>query len=81
MSAHDYGVLVEAVSWIEQHSGNDAPVYPRIQRLSAVVDNISKRRQPDSFPEPRQPIAAPRTIDLRNASPANAGSNTNQGQS
>jgi hypothetical protein len=72
MSDHDYGVLVEAVRWIEQHSGDDAPVYPHLERLSALVENISRRGQ--SAPEP------PRTIDLRNAPGANAGSSTDRDQ-
>jgi hypothetical protein len=44
MSDHDYGLLVQAVGWIEQHAGADAPEYPHLRSLSGVVDNIAKRR-------------------------------------
>jgi hypothetical protein len=52
MSDHDYGLLVEAVGWIEQHSSVDAPAYQHLGRLSELVDNISKCRQPNDFSEP-----------------------------
>jgi hypothetical protein len=44
MSDHDYGLLVQAVGWIEHHAGADAPEYPHLPSLSGVVDNIAKRR-------------------------------------
>jgi hypothetical protein len=44
MSDHDYGLLVEAVGWIEHHAGADAPEYPHLPSLSGVVDNIAKRQ-------------------------------------
>jgi hypothetical protein len=47
MSDRDYGVLLDAVAWISQHAGVDAPDYPYRDRLAEVVNNISQRRQPD----------------------------------
>jgi hypothetical protein len=47
MSDHDYGLLLEAVGWIEQYAGVDAPDYPHMARIAEVVTNISKRWQPD----------------------------------
>jgi hypothetical protein len=47
MSNYDYAILVEAVAWIKAHAGNDAPPYPRLDRLVEVVDSIARRKQPD----------------------------------
>ncbi len=47
LSDHDYGLLVQAVGWIEYHSGVDAPHYPALDRLSSVVNCIAKRREPE----------------------------------
>ena len=47
MSDCEYGVLAEAVAWIELHAGNDAPEYPQLARLSDVVNSIARRREPD----------------------------------
>jgi hypothetical protein len=45
MSDHDYGLLVQAVGWIEDHAGVDAPEYPHLDRLSSVVICIAKRHK------------------------------------
>lgn len=54
MSDHDYGLLVQAVGWIEHHAGLDAPEYPHLTALSSVVDCIGKRREP-AIAHERQP--------------------------
>jgi hypothetical protein len=68
MSDHDYGLLVQAVGWIEHHAGADAPEYPHLPRLSDVVDNIAKRRLPEGSNDrwPSSPAMAV-VIDLRRA--------------
>jgi len=60
MSDHDYASLLDAVGWIEHPSAVDAPDYPHRDRLAEVVNNISKRRQPDAEVAP-QPARWPRT--------------------
>jgi hypothetical protein len=66
MSDHDYGLLVEAVGWIEQHAAVDAPEYPHLPSLSLVVDNIAKRQTPrdSKDPRPTSPSGAV-VVDLR----------------
>ena len=54
MSDHDFGVLLQAVGWIEQHARLDAPDYPLLEELSSVMNNIAKRREPES-PYQRRP--------------------------
>jgi hypothetical protein len=54
MGDHDFGVLLQAVDWIEQHARLDAPDYPLLEELSSVVNNIAKRREPGS-PYQRRP--------------------------
>jgi hypothetical protein len=51
MSDHDYRLLVEAAGWIERHAGVDAPAYPRLDRLSSVVNCIARRREPEISPK------------------------------
>jgi hypothetical protein len=60
MSDADYAVLVEAAGWIRQHSGIDAPDYPRLERLVEVVDSIARRRQQplEDFPSVEPPEGA-----------------------
>ena len=54
MSDHDYGLLLQAVGWIEYHAGLDAPDYPQVGQLSGAVDCIDKRRE-SGVPHQRQP--------------------------
>ena len=56
MSDHDYGLLVQAVGWIEHHAGLDAPDYAGLARLASVVDCIGKRREPE-MPHESQPVS------------------------
>lgn len=42
MSDHDYGLLVEAVGWIQQHARVDAPAYPTLESLVGVMDRVSR---------------------------------------
>src|SRR5471030_239874 len=56
MSDHDYGLLLQAVGWIEHHAGTDAPEYAGLGRLSLVVDNIGKRREPE-MPHESEPVS------------------------
>jgi predicted RNA-binding Zn-ribbon protein involved in translation (DUF1610 family) len=46
MSDHDCGLLVEAVEWIQQHAGVDAPSYPALERLAGVMDRVSPGGEP-----------------------------------
>jgi len=56
MSDHDYGLLLQAVGWIEHHAGTDAPEYAGLGRLSMVVDNIGVRREPE-MPHESGPVS------------------------
>ena len=42
MSDRDYAALVDAVQWVRQHSGTDAPQYSGLDNLCRVVDSIAK---------------------------------------
>jgi len=65
MSDHDYGLLVQAVGWIEHHAGADAPEYPHLRTLSGVVDNIAKRRVRGSSKDRTAASAGGVVVDLR----------------
>lgn len=67
MSNTDYAELVAAAQWIEQHAGKDAPEYPKIDKLSRVVADIARRRQPDSSQPWRPPPVDETVVDLRKA--------------
>jgi hypothetical protein len=40
VSDSQYLVLLNAVRWIEQHAGIDAPEYPQLRMLTEVVDSL-----------------------------------------
>ena len=69
MSDRDYAVLAEAARWIERHAGDDAPEYPSLAKLSAVVNSIAKRHDPDSS-QGRRPVSPGDglIVDLRRGS-------------
>jgi hypothetical protein len=58
MSECEYRVLTEAVAWIEMHAGKDAPECPQMARVSEVVNNIARRREPDGSKQwrPARPV-------------------------
>jgi hypothetical protein len=38
-----YAVLLNALTWIDQHAGIDAPEYPQLRMLTEVVDSLGPR--------------------------------------
>jgi hypothetical protein len=48
MSDSDYAALRHVVGWLEQHAGNDATEYPELEAVTRVVNDIARRREPDS---------------------------------
>jgi hypothetical protein len=41
----EYAVLLDALRWIEDHAGVDAPEYPGIRVLADVVDSLGRRQK------------------------------------
>jgi hypothetical protein len=65
MSERDFATLLDAASWVQLHSGVDAPAYSGLNQLSWVVDAIGRRRPVPEPVRPREPRA--RCSDLVSA--------------
>jgi hypothetical protein len=64
LSDSDYAVLRRVAEWLQQHAGIDAPEYPDIEIVMRVVDNIARRRQPDSSKERSRSVVSGGPVDI-----------------